>query len=220
MLQFGSRDALRVRRETPGCTDGLRLLYASDLHWTRRTAHVVDQLHQACRKTAPDVLLLGGDLVDLLNGLPLLGEFTQAQTCPVYAVGGNHDVLVGLKAVQNCVTEAGGHWLDERVQLTPRLALDGRLQPISETPTILCAHDPAVFPAAVDAGYALVLAGHLHGGQGVALERDGRLYPGALFYRWNGDRFHCGDTTMLVSRGVHDTLPVRWNCPREVILCC
>jgi len=26
-------------------------------------------------------------------------------------------------------------------------------------------------------------------------------------------------THMIVSRGIADTLPIRWNCPREVILC-
>ena len=49
-------------------------------------------------------------------------------------------------------------------------------------------------------------------------ERAGLLYPGALLYRYNGLRFARERTTMLVSRGVHDTLPLRWNCPREVLL--
>jgi predicted MPP superfamily phosphohydrolase len=84
---------------------------------------------------------------------------------------------------------------------------------------MLCTHHPGEFPAAVTAGYALVFAGHLHGGQCVLATRGGRLYPAAWIYRWHGLRFTEGTAVMLVSRGAGDTLPVRFNCPREVILC-
>ena len=30
--------------------------------------------------------------------------------------------------------------------------------------------------------------------------------------------FQDNGSTLLVSRGVRDTLPLRWNCPREVIV--
>src|SRR5438105_2942103 len=66
---------------------------------------------------------------------------------------------------------------------------------------VLCGHDPAIFNAACKAGYRLVLAGHLHGGQCVLVTWRDRLYPGAWFARWTGLRFHQGNTTMLVSRG-------------------
>jgi predicted MPP superfamily phosphohydrolase len=75
------------------------------------------------------------------------------------------------------------------------------------------------FPAAAAAGYGLVLAGHLHGGQCVLATRRRRLYPAAWIYRWHGLRFAEWGAVMLVSRGAGDTLPIRFNCPREVILC-
>jgi hypothetical protein len=53
----------------------------------------------------------------------------------------------------------------------------------------------------------------------VLATRRGRLYPAAWFYRWHGLRFAEGGAVLLVSRGAGDTLPVRFNCPREVILC-
>jgi predicted MPP superfamily phosphohydrolase len=46
-----------------------------------------------------------------------------------------------------------------------------------------------------------------------------RLYPAAWAHRWHGLRFAAGDTRMLVSRGAGDTFPLRFNCPREVLLC-
>jgi predicted MPP superfamily phosphohydrolase len=85
--------------------------------------------------------------------------------------------------------------------------------------SILCAHDPVIFPHAAACGYDLVLAGHLHGGQCVLGHYNGRMYPAGWFFTWNGDRFTRNSTTMLVSKGLNDTLPIRWNCPREVILC-
>ena len=72
-------------------------------------------------------------------------------------------------------------------------------------------------PPGARRGFDLTLSGHLHGGQFVFYEHGGRLYPGAFAYRWNGLRFQENGSTLLVSRGVRDTLPFRWNCPREVI---
>jgi hypothetical protein len=43
--------------------------------------------------------------------------------------------------------------------------------------------------------------------------------PGAFLYRWKGLRFEDKDgKTLLISRGVQDTLPLRWNSPREVLI--
>jgi predicted MPP superfamily phosphohydrolase len=84
----------------------------------------------------------------------------------------------------------------------------------------LVAHHPAHAAAsAVEFGDDIAFAGHLHGGQCVWWQRGQRLYPGAWFSRWTGLRFELGATTLLVSRGVADTLPVRFRCPREVLLC-
>ncbi len=49
--------------------------------------------------------------------------------------------------------------------------------------------------------------------------RRRRLYPAAWVYRWHGLRFAEWGAVLLVSRGAGDALPVRFNCPREVILC-
>jgi predicted MPP superfamily phosphohydrolase len=98
--------------------------------------------------------------------------------------------------------------------------IDGKIDPAPRAGwRLLCTHHPGDFPAAAAAGYGLVLAGHLHGGQCVLATRRGRLYPAAWIYRWHGLRFAEWGAVLLVSRGAGDTLPVRFNCPREVILC-
>lgn len=219
MLKLGSYDKLHVREHYFPFGCNLRLLYISDLHLSGWTIHILEQLIDVCQKMTPDLILLGGDLVDFSTGFRLLSEFIQHQTCPVYAIHGNHDELVGVDKVRDCVMNSGGYWLDVPISIHNNLILSGVLEKSDSQYSILCTHDPAIFPDAIQAGYTLTLAGHLHGGQVILKQYKERLYPGAFVYQWNGDEFRSGDSTLLVSKGVHDTIPIRWNCQREVILC-
>lgn len=222
LLEFGSFRPLLIREERLDLGLGLRrrVLYASDLHlghwWTRR---VPQQLVDAVKASRPDVVLLGGDLSDNDTGLEPLSECVAelVRFAPVFAVAGNHDLRPGVDRVRAAVVAAGGHWLPDRAVSCP-LPIDAVVVP-GDRARVLCTHYPSVFPAAVRAGYGLVLAGHLHGGQCVLATVRDRLYPAVWFQRWHGLRFHQDDTTMYVSRGAADTLPIRFNCPREVIVC-
>lgn len=210
-----------------GNSQPYNLLYISDLHlgWSRSSG-IVRNLISLAQTHLPDLILLGGDLVDRKRGLELLTQAVQELSviAPVGAISGNHDQWVGVHFVKQAVVAGGGNWLDNRSWQLPIgssiLQIDGGLNcPVDKSANykILCAHNPIAIEQAQD--YQLVLAGHLHGCQWVFWERQGRLYPGAWFYRWNGLRWWREKTLMLVSRGVGDTLPIRWNCPREVILC-
>ncbi|MGH7173428.1 MAG: metallophosphoesterase [Gemmataceae bacterium] len=203
----------------------IRLLYASDLHlghwWT---AHVAEHLLTLARQTCPDLILLGGDLVDGAEALALMRSLLRdlTEVAPVHAIAGNHDHRAGLAAVADTVRAAGARWLpDHPIEHPVRIeaVLAPPDPPGSLATSILCAHAPAVFPAAVAAGYRLVLAGHLHGGQCVLATHRGKQYPAVWFHRWHGLRFRQGGTEMLVSRGMADSFPFRFNCPREVLLC-
>ncbi len=223
-LEFGAFRPLAIRWEelTLGLAQPLRLLYASDLHlghwWTKDVPrHLLAAAHEA----QPDRILLGGDLVDHRRALPRLLATVRLLTrvAPVHAIPGNHDTHVGEDMVRAAVLTAGGHWLPDE-PVADRIVLDGSVRVVDASrPRLLCAHFPNVFPAAVAAGYAVVLAGHLHGGQCVLATRRDRLYPAVWLNRWHRLRFQERGTTMLVSRGVADTFPLRLNCPREVILC-
>ena len=222
-FEFGAYGPLRVRAERVAIPlpAPLRLLYASDLHLGHRwTASVPDRLLEAARSARPDLILLGGDLADNPRALPDLRRTVAglSAVAPVGAIAGNHDARAGLRDVRLAVRVAVGRWLAEDPFETP-VRIDGAIRPSDGGPRILCTHDPALFPAAVAAGYDLVLAGHLHGGQCVLFERGGKQYPAAWFNRWHGERFADGRATMLVSRGAADTFPLRFRCPREVILC-
>ncbi len=223
-FEFGAFGPLAIRREAValGLSRRLRLLYASDLHlghwWSR---DVPAQLAVACRHTGADLILLGGDLADHPGAVEQLRACVHELTslALVGACPGNHDERAGIANVRAAVVDAGGHWLPDASLEVP-LGIDADVIPSRRPgPRLLCAHYPAVFPAAARAGYRLVLAGHLHGGQCVLATVDARLYPAVWIHRWHGLRFADGDARMIVSRGVADTFPVRFNCPREVILC-
>ena len=221
-IEVGARRPLLVRRESvTKIGAGKRLLFASDLHLRRNgPRHIVDGLLEIASRECPDLVLLGGDLVDWTSGLESLLLLVRrlSRVAAVAAVAGNHDRWIGVRKVRDAVVCGGGRWLEDAPWfLTSDCAVYGsREQPLqSARHHLLCTHHPApsVRP------FNLTLSGHLHGGQFVFYQREGRLYPGAFVYRWNGLRFDdLEGRTLLISRGVQDTLPFRWNCPREVLL--
>lgn len=227
-FEVGLRRPLHVREERLSATaDPCRLLYVSDIHLrAARFDTLGRQILDAAATCRPDAILLGGDLVDSASELDHLGDLVAALCAyaVVLAVGGNHDRWVGMDRVGRAVERAGGQWIHQR---TAHVTRGGRTIAISgphAAPTVagdarvLCAHNPRGWKR-YGAGYDLVLAGHLHGCQIVAWEFRDRLVPGILFYPHCVLRQHHGSTRLVVSRGVSDLLPIRWRCPREVVLC-
>lgn len=230
-LIFGDGGPLELRRErvvVPQIRRPLRIAWVSDLHLGRRSAvRTIRAVLLSVRSARPDVIVLGGDLVDRASGLKQLAVLVRGlgRIGPVCALPGNHDVRFDEAGVRRTVVSNGGRWLpdgplcfdDERVRLCferPEANDDG-----ADDARVACVHDPA--DAKKWRGNArVVLAGHLHGGQAVVANARGRWWPGAAFYRWCGPRFDLGNnTTLLVGRGVADTLPMRWRCPREIVCC-
>ena len=221
-IEVGARRPLLVRRESVATIGARkRLLFASDLHLRKNgPRHIIDGLVEIASAECPDVVLLGGDLVDWTTGLAALQSVVQrlSRVALVCAVAGNHDRWIGVARVRAAVMAGGGLWLEDAPWfLTPDCAIYGsREQPVQSAKFhLLCTHHPV----ASSRPFNLILSGHLHGGQFVFYQRHGKLYPGAFLYRWNGLRFDDQHgRTLLISRGVQDTLPLRWNCPREALI--
>lgn len=208
--------------------DACRLMYVSDIHLRRaRADHLCRQVIECARSSGIDALLLGGDLVDGAAELGKLRELVGAlgKVAPVLAVGGNHDRHVGLNRVRDAVESGGGRWIHAggvRLSHGSRVIAvsgpDAAFLPEGDV-QVLCAHNPRIWKTARQYGYDLVLAGHLHGCQVVAFEYRDRLFPGAVFYPYCYLSHQYGSTRLVVSRGVSDLVPIRWRCPREVVLC-
>jgi predicted MPP superfamily phosphohydrolase len=228
-LTIGLNESLHIREEwLSKRPDACHLMYVSDIHLRgRRSDHLCRQVVESARSCEIDVLLLGGDLLDGPAELGKLRDLVGAlgELAPVFAVGGNHDRKVGFDRVRDAVLKGGGEWIHAgaaRVSHGSRVISvsgpDAATLPEADF-RVLCAHDPRAWKAARSHGYDLVLGGHLHGCQVVAFEYRDRLYPGAIFYPYCYLSHQHGSTRLVVSRGVSDLVPIRWRCPREVVLC-
>jgi predicted MPP superfamily phosphohydrolase len=228
-FQIGLSCPLVIREElvhTGG--NPCRLAYVSDIHLRRgRSQRLAGQVIDALKQARPDLILLGGDLVDQASELDELREMLarMLDLAPVFAIPGNHDCSVGEERVKGAVLDSGALWLAGRTEQFKHqernLSISGPgAKPIPDADfSVLCAHNPSVWKSARKGGFDLVLAGHLHGCQAVLFEAGGKLFPGALFYPYNYIRKVSNGTLLAVSMGCSDLIPIRWGCPREIILC-
>ncbi len=233
-------DVVRERAALPGLRAPLRIAWLTDLHHGEfvRTASVRAWVDAALRE-APDLVLLGGDLVDQTPGTDddgeLVAELARLRApLGVLVVPGNHDhgryrgtgaiaallrgtgidLLVNRgRAVRDDLHVAG---LDDLRNGRPDLAATLRDRPAAGA-TLLASHNPDVLPE-VPTDVGLTLSGHTHGGQ-VVLPGVGALYTSSRY----GDRFLAGwvegPARGYVSRGLGVTsLPVRINCPAELTI--
>lgn len=197
----------------------MRLVYLSDLHYAPWVGPVLRELESLLLTLEPDLLVFGGDLVDLPLGWLGLRRWLErlAGRYPLLGVPGNHDRWCGLKRLQQQLDSL--HWLDlAPVSLDSGLRLCGRVEQGATSRSILIGHEPVRVRAAARAGFPAMLAGHLHGCQWIAFRDRGLDFPGAWFFAYHGEQFQVGPTRLWVSRGVNDTLPLRVSCPRDLLL--
>ena len=233
-------DVVRERADLPGLRAPLRVAWLTDLHHGQhvRTPSVRAWIDAALDE-APDLVLLGGDLVDQTPGADgdegLVAELARLRApLGVLAVPGNHDhgrfrgiepfaallrdagidVLVNRGiAIRDDLHVAG---LDDLRNGRPDLGAALQERPAAAA-TVLVSHNPDVLPD-VPTDVGLTLAGHTHGGQ-VVLPGVGALYTSSRY----GDRFLAGwvegPARGYVSRGLGVTsIPVRINCPAELTI--
>ena len=233
-------DVVHERAVLSGLRAPLRVALLTDLHHGQfvRTASVRAWVDAALAE-APDLVLLGGDLVDHSPGADpdedLVAELARLRApLGVLAVAGNHDhgryggiepfavplrgvgidVLVNHGvSVRDDLYVAG---LDDLRNGRPDLGAALRDRRAASA-TVLVSHNPDVLPD-VPNDIGLTLAGHTHGGQ-VVLPGAGALYTSSRY----GDRFLAGwvegPARGYVSRGLGVTsIPVRINCPAELTI--
>jgi predicted MPP superfamily phosphohydrolase len=240
-------------RSLPAPFEGLRIAQLSDIHLDEYTEpfflrHAIEEIN----RLQPDLVLLTGDFV---SNSPLGTKFARGAawqcanilhglTCKeLYAVPGNHDVLVGEKWVSRALTsngitmltntnhaiERGGSriWLagvDDPVEgdPDPEKAIPPSIRNVPNEPVVLMCHAPdyADDLLALPAGQAvdLMVSGHTHGGQ-VRLPLIGALTLPPLGQQYVQGWFKLGGMQLYVNRGIGTVgLPFRLNCPPEITL--
>ena len=94
------------------------------------------------------------------------------------------------------------------------------LQNESDEYTILLSHRPELFDLYVETEMDLVFSGHAHGGQFRLPFVGGLVAPNQGFFpKYDAGQFNEENTTMIVSRGVGNSIiPIRFNNRPEIIL--
>ena len=225
--------------------DGFTIVQLSDLHGAQfgeDGTELVDKV----RELAPDIIALTGDFVtdegDLEAEEKLAPRLTEI--CPVYFVSGNHEFGSGLAAeVRNIMESAGVKYLSNEYLTICRgedhillggvedpnayadmLTTEELAQKMNEaSPSafkILLGHRNYWMEKYPELPVDLVLCGHAHGGLvripgvGGLIGTDRHLFPDFV----DGE-FNNGNYTMIVSRGLGNSVPIPRIFNRPEIVC-
>lgn len=225
--------------------DGFTIVQLADLHGAQfgeDGTELVDKV----RELAPDIIALTGDFVtdegDLEAEEKLAPRLTEI--CPVYFVSGNHEFGSGLAAeVRNIMESAGVKYLSNEYLTISRgedhILLGGVEDPNAYadmlTPEELAQKMNEASPSAFkillghrnywmekypELPVDLVLCGHAHGGLvripgvGGLIGTDRHLFPDFV----DGE-FNNGNYTMIVSRGLGNSVPIPRIFNRPEIVC-
>ena len=220
----------------PEAFRGFRVTELSDLH-NRSFGKNYERLLGAVRETEPDLIAIDGDLFDertedirtldpLLRGL--------CEIAPVYYVTGNHEWItkdlretldhvraLGVTVLENeyvileregqkiavaGVHDPNGPW-DMKSKKT--LVAEIRAELGEDAYILMLAHRNGQLAEWAKLGVQTVLAGHGHGGL-IRLPFVGGLIgvDRELFPTYDAGAFRAGDTTMIVSRGLGNSVPI------------
>lgn len=225
--------------------EGYDVVFLSDLHFG--TTMQKEKLQEYCEqmeKNQPDLVILGGDIVDEHTTLAQVEEAFQVigqmdSTYGIYYVYGNHDKArysansgFTEKQLAEAIENSGIRILaDKTCQAGPELSITGRKDrsdsgrmatkalletDSSRTYHILADHQPRSFEENEAAGVDLMLSGHTHAGQ---------MWPVGLFTTlFDKDTFNYGYTRegtmdIVVSAGIAGYgYPVRTGAHSEYVL--
>jgi predicted MPP superfamily phosphohydrolase len=224
----------------------LSVALLADLH-TGAPWQGLDELARIVATTnslRPDLVLLLGDYVihGVIGGhfvppeqsAPLLGRLVAP--LGVYAVLGNHDHWFDGPRVRAALESAGIVVLEDRARRIERPGGDfwlvglkdyweddrdlaGAIAPLTDgLPALAFTHNPDVF-STLPGRFALVLAGHTHGGQ-VDLPLVGRpIVPSHFGQRYASGHIVEDGRHLFVTTGIGTSiLPVRFRVPPEIVL--
>lgn len=232
-------------QKLPESFDGFKIVQLSDLHGAEFGEDGME-LVEKVKELEPDIIALTGDFVtdegDLAAVKKLAGRLTEL--CPVYFVSGNHEFGSGLAIkVRNILERAGVKYLSNEY-LTINRGEDGILLGGVEDPLayadmlspdelaqkmndaapdafkILLGHRNYWMTEYPELPVDLIFCGHAHGGLiripgvGGLIGTDRRLFPD-----FDAGQFNNGRYTLIVSRGLGNSVPIPRVFNRPEIVC-
>lgn len=159
----------------------LNIVQWSDIHLGSVSRRHLKRLVEKTAALNPDGIFITGDLIDPQGHLPpdVLMPLRQLRA-PIYWISGNHERYFGLEKAAALLKQAPVIPLRNEAEEWNGIQLVGiddsddpacvedvlrRLQPPTDTFTILLYHQPEGYKAAAQAGVDLMLCGHTHNGQ-------------------------------------------------------
>lgn len=232
-------------QKLPESFDGFKIVQLSDLHGAEFGEDGMG-LVEKVKELEPDIIALTGDFVtdegDLAAVEKLAARLTEL--CPVYFVSGNHEFGSGLAVkVRNILERAGVKYLSNEY-LTISRGEDGILLGGVEDPLayadmlspdelaqkmndaapdafkILLGHRNYWMTEYPELPVDLIFCGHAHGGLiripgvGGLIGTDRRLFPD-----FDAGQFNNGRYTLIVSRGLGNSVPIPRIFNRPEIVC-
>ncbi len=233
-------------KRLPDSFSGFRIAQVSDLHNTE-FGEENEKLIFMLRKSNPDIIVITGDLVDSRRTETYTAlQFAEdaVKIAPCYYVSGNHEARLseydtlktGLVQAGVTVLENDSVRLDRSGEFITLAGVSdpafqngddteimrGALEEISDgnTYTVLLSHRPELFSVYEEHGIDLALCGHAHGGQFRLPVVGGLIAPHqGLFPKYDAGLFTIENTSMLVSRGIGNSLfPFRLNNRPEIVV--
>lgn len=231
----------------PASFDGFRIAQVSDLHNTE-IGEDNEKLLSTLKEATPNIIVITGDMIDCRKtNIDIALDFAKeaVKIAPCYYISGNHEAYVDeYEKFKSSLTELGVTVLDDtktEIELSgEKITLIGVGDPsfswtdnetlvndklnelISEQDgyTTLLSHRPELFKTYVKHNVDLVFSGHAHGGQFRIPFVGGVIAPNqGLFPRYDAGIYTEGKTTMVVSRGIGNSIiPFRVNNRPEVVL--
>ncbi|WP_243158036.1 metallophosphoesterase [Aminipila terrae] len=248
-MKFGLNESLTVsyyKVESNKIQNTIRIAFITDLHSCYYGEGQEDLLNCIYEQN-PDVVLLGGDIVDdrlpSKNAAITLKALAEKYIC--YYVSGNHEYRSGkIDEIKKMISGYGVVILEgqrDTVNIKQQLInicgvddadvgkssffqqiVNTEKQADSALFTIFMAHRPEYIKTYLQYDFDLILAGHAHGGQwripGVV---NGLLAPNQGFFpKYAGGEYEFGDKTFIVSRGLarESTRIPRFFNPPEVVI--
>lgn len=232
-------------QKLPESFDGFKIVQLSDLHGAEFGEDGME-LVEKVKELEPDIIALTGDFVtdegDLAAVKKLAGRLTEL--CPVYFVSGNHEFGSGLAIkVRNILERAGVKYLSNEYLTISRgedeILLGGVEDPLAyadmlspdelaqkmndaapDAFKILLGHRNYWMTEYPELPVDLIFCGHAHGGLiripgvGGLIGTDRRLFPDFDAGEYNNGRY-----TLIVSRGLGNSVPIPRVFNRPEIVC-
>lgn len=232
-------------QKLPESFDGFKIVQLSDLHGAEFGEDGME-LVEKVKELEPDIIALTGDFVTDEGDLAAVEKLAArlVKLCPVYFISGNHEFGSGLAVkVRNILERAGVKYLsneyltinrgDDEILLggvedplayADMLSPDELAQKMNDAAPdafkILLGHRNYWMTEYPELPVDLIFCGHAHGGLiripgvGGLIGTDRRLFPD-----FDAGQFNNGRYTLIVSRGLGNSVPIPRIFNRPEIVC-